>query len=187
MGAAPTQAECEQRRDAYVTYLRKVGRAAAAGTVLRDWDAFVTFYPYPQEHWPHLRTSNAIESVFAGVRLRADATKRMRQRENALYLVFKIVQRLSGSWRALKWRSEPHDPGARRLRLQRRDPPTESSRRGDTGGGLNGVSLEGISTRFETSSRRDALVTYLGIQSCRPGAFRKWAARISSLTGRPTG
>jgi len=48
-----------------------------------------------------LRTSNPLESVFAGVRLRTDVAKRARKRENALYLVFKIVQRLGRNWRAL--------------------------------------------------------------------------------------
>ena len=69
--------------------------------MLRDWEDFVTFYDYPQEHWIHLRTTNPLESVFAGVRLRTDVAKRARRRENALYLVFKIVQRLSRNRRAL--------------------------------------------------------------------------------------
>jgi transposase-like protein len=69
--------------------------------VLRDWDDFVSFYDFPAEHWVHIRTSNPIESVFAGVRLRPDVTKRMRRRENALYLVFKVAQRLEQSWRPL--------------------------------------------------------------------------------------
>lgn len=48
-----------------------------------------------------LRTSNPIESLFAGVRLRTDVAKRMRRRENALYRVFKIAQRIEHSWRPL--------------------------------------------------------------------------------------
>jgi transposase-like protein len=74
---------------------------AAAETVLRDWEDFVTFYHYPREHWIHLRTTNPLESVFSGVRLRTDATRRMKRRDNALYLVFKIVERLSRNWRSL--------------------------------------------------------------------------------------
>ena len=46
-----------------------------------------------------MRTTNPIESVFAGVRLRTDVAKRLPNREKALYLVFKVVQRLSESWR----------------------------------------------------------------------------------------
>ena len=49
----------------------------------------------------HVRTSNPIESIFAGVRLRTQTTKRMRVRENALYLVFKLVTRLSLNWRSI--------------------------------------------------------------------------------------
>ena len=98
---APTRTECEARRDAYIAKLRAQKQEAAAATVLRDWEDFVTFYDFPQEHWLHLRTTNAIESVFAGVRLRTNVAKRMGKRENALYLVFKIVERLGQNWRAL--------------------------------------------------------------------------------------
>jgi hypothetical protein len=42
-----------------------------------------------------------MESVFSGVRLRTDAAKRLQKTENCLYLVFKIVERLSYNWRAL--------------------------------------------------------------------------------------
>ncbi len=98
---APTRSECEQRRDRYVAKLQGQGQAAAAATVLRDWEDFVTFYDFPQEHWLHLRTTNAIESVFSGVRLRTNVAKRMGKRENALYLVFKLVERLGQNWRAL--------------------------------------------------------------------------------------
>jgi len=96
-----SRAECELRRDALVRWLEAHGQVSAAETVLRDWDDFVTFYDFPAEHWIHLRTSNPIESLFAGVRLRTDVAKRMRRRENALFLVFKIAQRLEHSWRPL--------------------------------------------------------------------------------------
>jgi len=101
MSEAPTQKECEELRDRYVAELLAADQRAAAETVLRDWEDFVTFYHYPKEHWIHLRTTNPLESIFSGVRLRTDAARRMRRRDNALYLVFKIVQRLSRNWRAL--------------------------------------------------------------------------------------
>ena len=101
MAEAPTQKECEEMRDRYVAELFAADQCAAAETVLRDWADFVTFYHYPREHWIHLRTTNPLESVFSGVRLRTDAAKRMRRRDNALYLVFKIVERLSRNWRSL--------------------------------------------------------------------------------------
>jgi len=101
MTEAPTQKECEDLRDRYTTELLAADQRAAAETILRDWEDFVTFYHYPREHWVHLRTTNPLESVFSGVRLRTDATRRMKQRDNALYLVFKIVERLSRNWRSL--------------------------------------------------------------------------------------
>ncbi len=81
--------------------LHAAGQGQAAETLYRDWDDFVSFYDFPAEHWLHLRTSNPIESVFAGVRLRTNVAKRARVRENALYLVFKIVERLGRHWRTL--------------------------------------------------------------------------------------
>jgi putative transposase len=98
---APTRRECEAMRDELADWLRTETQMAAVETLFRDWDDFVTFYDFPSEHWRHLRTTNPIESVFAGVRLRTNVAKRARNRENALYLVFKLVERLSRNWYAL--------------------------------------------------------------------------------------
>jgi putative transposase len=101
LAEAPSRQECERQRDALSARLRAQGQEQAAACLERDWKDFVTFYDFPQEHWVHVRTSNPIESIFAGVRLRTQATKRMRVRENALYLVFKLVTRLSLNWRGI--------------------------------------------------------------------------------------
>jgi transposase-like protein len=98
---APTREACEARRDELAHWLHAQAQDPAAETLYRDWDDFVAFYEFPAEHWLHLRTSNPIESVFAGVRLRTNVAKRARVRENALYLVFKIVERLGQRWRTL--------------------------------------------------------------------------------------
>ena len=76
-------------------------RGDAAETVLRDWEDFVSFYDFPTEHWVHLRTTNPLESVFSAVRLRTDAARRMKRRDSALYLVYKVVRRLGDRWRPL--------------------------------------------------------------------------------------
>lgn len=99
--SAPSREACEVRRDETAHWLHARGQDQAAETLYRDWDDFTTFYDFPAEHWLHIRTSNAIESVFAGVRLRTDVAKRARVRENALYLVWKIVTRLGQHWRVL--------------------------------------------------------------------------------------
>lgn len=109
---APSRQECEHRRDQLCARLRAVGQEPAAACLERDWEDFVTFFDFPEEHWLHLRTSNPIESLFAGVRLRTDASKRMRVRENALYLVFKLICRLSTNWRSI------NAPNQLRLLLQ---------------------------------------------------------------------
>lgn len=64
---AASRAEATAERDTTVAWLRDRGQADAAATLLRDWDDLVTFYDHPAEHWRHLRTSNVVESVFAGV------------------------------------------------------------------------------------------------------------------------
>jgi hypothetical protein len=94
-GSAP------RRRDALCARLRALRQEPAAACLERDWEDFVTINDFPEEHWVHLRTSNPIESIFAGVRLRTDASKRLKVRENALYLVFKLVLRLSLNWRGI--------------------------------------------------------------------------------------
>jgi putative transposase len=98
---APSRAEAKRLLEASAADLRQAGQAAAAETVLRDLDDFLTFYDFPQEHWVHLRTTNPIESIFAGVRLRTDVAKRAPNRENAQYLVFKLIERLSLNWRRI--------------------------------------------------------------------------------------
>jgi putative transposase len=57
-----------------------------------DWERLVTFYQFPREHWPHLRTSNVVESPFATVRLRTTAAKRFKKVEHATALIWKILQ-----------------------------------------------------------------------------------------------
>jgi putative transposase len=93
MFEAPTRAECTRLRDEYGNELRAHAQTHAAECLERDWEDVVTFFDFPQEHWAHIKTSNPIESIFAGVRLRTNATKRMRVRENALNLVFTLVCR----------------------------------------------------------------------------------------------
>ena len=101
MSVAPTRSERERLRDEYVVDLSADGRTDAAETVVRNWDSLVSFYDFPVERWAHLRTTNPLEWVFSAVRLRTDVAKRMKRRDSALYLVFKVELRLSKRWRPL--------------------------------------------------------------------------------------
>ena len=67
-----------------------------------DWERLVTFYQFPREHWPHLRTSNVVESPFATVRLHTTAAKRFRKVENATALIWKLLQVAQSTFRRLK-------------------------------------------------------------------------------------
>ena len=58
----------------------------------KDRNVLLTFYDFPAEHWPHLRTTNPIESTFATVRLRTDKTKGSGSRTACLTMVFKLTQ-----------------------------------------------------------------------------------------------
>ena len=73
-----------------------------AGRLLdRDWEYMVTFYRYPKEHWPHLRTTNPIESTFATIRLRHRRTKGSGSRRTSLAMMFKLGIHAEKRWRRL--------------------------------------------------------------------------------------
>jgi putative transposase len=101
MPYAETQAACEALRAEFTTRYRKLAPKAVE-RLADDWERLVTFYQFPREHWPHLRTSNVVESPFATVRLRTTAAKRFKKVENATALIWKILQVAESTFRRLK-------------------------------------------------------------------------------------
>ncbi len=73
----------------------------AAECMVDDLDRLFAYYDYPAEHHKHLRTTNPIESIFASVRLRTKAMKRLRSARSAVYLIFQIVKRAEQSLQRL--------------------------------------------------------------------------------------
>jgi hypothetical protein len=67
----------------------------------RDKEVLFTFYDFPAQHWPHLRTTNPIESTFATVRLRTHRTKGCGSRIATLTMVFKLGLEAQKHWRRL--------------------------------------------------------------------------------------
>ena len=65
----------------------------------RDWQHLTAFYDFPAEHWRHLRTSNAIESSFATVKLRTRVTKGAGSKKAALAMAFKLLEAAQERWR----------------------------------------------------------------------------------------
>jgi putative transposase len=83
------------------TDLRTAGYDRAADCLEDDLDRCLTFYQFPEAHWPHLRTTNVVESPFASVRLRTNAAKRFKKTKSGVYLVHQVMLRLEKSWRRL--------------------------------------------------------------------------------------
>jgi transposase-like protein len=83
------------------TDLRTAGYDRAADCLEDDLDRCLTFYRFPEAHWPHLRTTNVVESPFASVRLRTNAAKRFKKTKSGVYLVHQVMLRLEASWRRL--------------------------------------------------------------------------------------
>jgi hypothetical protein len=71
----------------------------ADSQIERCFDSSVWIYC---EHWPHLRTSNVVESPFATARLRTTAAKRFKKVENATALIWKMLQVAESTFRRLK-------------------------------------------------------------------------------------
>jgi putative transposase len=65
----------------------------------RDWQHLTAFYDFPAEHWRHLRTSNAIESSFATVKLRTRVTKGAGSKKAALAMAYKLLAAAQERWR----------------------------------------------------------------------------------------
>lgn len=73
----------------------------AAECLTDDLDRVLTFFDFPAEHHKHLRTTNPVEPIFATVRLRTNAMKRLRSARSAVYLIFQIVKRAPKSLQRL--------------------------------------------------------------------------------------
>lgn len=82
--------------------LSTAGYTRAASCLEDDLDRCLTFYQFPEAHWPHLRTTNVIESPFASVRLRTNAAKRFKKTKSGVYLMHEVMKRLEQRWRRLK-------------------------------------------------------------------------------------
>ena len=86
-----TEREATRRKEEFAAWCAQRGYDRAIATLEKDWEQLVTFYRFPKAHWRHLRTSNAVESPFAALRLRTDAAKRYRRVDRATPLIWKLL------------------------------------------------------------------------------------------------
>jgi putative transposase len=73
----------------------------AVASLRRHEDKLLTFFDFPAEHWLHIRSTNAIESSFATVRLRTRVTKGAGSRSKALTMAFKLLDMAEKRWRRI--------------------------------------------------------------------------------------
>ena len=59
----------------------------------RDWEACLTFYAYPETHWPNIRTSKIIERTFEEVKKRSTKMATAFRNEGSCLLLFYAVVR----------------------------------------------------------------------------------------------
>lgn len=97
MNAETRQAAQEAVEDFASEYGDRFPKALASLT--RDRDKLLTFFDFPARHWQHLRTTNAIESSFATVRLRQRVTKGAGSRIKGLTMAYKLLDMAQLRWR----------------------------------------------------------------------------------------
>jgi len=95
---APTRSDARQALERFrEEFDAKYPKAVAK--LDRDWAHLTAFYDFPAEHWRHLRTSNAIESSFATVKLRTKVTKGAGSKKAALAMAYKLLAAAQERWR----------------------------------------------------------------------------------------
>jgi putative transposase len=98
MMEAPSRADAAAARERFrEQFDAKYPKATAK--LDKDWAALTAFYAFPAEHWRHLRTSNAIESSFATVKLRTRVTKGAGSKKAALAMAYKLLDAAQERWR----------------------------------------------------------------------------------------
>lgn len=94
---APTKKEAEEAMGRFVkTYQAKYPKATEC--LQKDREDLLRFYSYPAVHWRNLRTTNAIESVFATVKLRTAKTRGCLSQATAEMMAFKLMESASQRW-----------------------------------------------------------------------------------------
>ena len=95
---APTRSDARQTLERFrEQFDAKYPKAVAK--LDKDWAHLTAFYDFPAEHWRHLRTSNAIESSFATVKLRTRVTKGAGSKKAALAMAYKLLDAAQERWR----------------------------------------------------------------------------------------
>lgn len=68
----------------------------------KDKEEMLAFYDFPAIHWHHIRTTNAIESLFSTVRLRSDKVKNCVSEVTLSAMVFKLALSAEKRWMKIR-------------------------------------------------------------------------------------
>ena len=98
MYLAPTRKAAMAAYDQFISSYQ-IKFLKACQCLAKDKEALFPFYDFPAQHWPHLRTTNPIESTFATARLRTQGTKGCGSRIATLTMVFKLGLEAQKHWR----------------------------------------------------------------------------------------
>jgi transposase-like protein len=94
---SPDKQEAEKAFEHFIAcYEDKYPKATQC--LAKDKAELLAFYDFPARHWQHIRSTNAIESVFATVRLRTTKTRGCLSRKTTMMMVFKLMQSASKRW-----------------------------------------------------------------------------------------
>ena len=87
---ARSEKEAHRLKAEFVQKYRAVYPKAVA-SLEECGDRLFTYFEFPKCHWPSIKSTNVIESIFSSVKLRTDAARRIRRRDSATYLVYKLL------------------------------------------------------------------------------------------------
>ncbi len=97
---APCKIEAQTALNYFIEeYSAKYPKAIKSLTINREF--LLSFYDFPAEQWPSIRTTNVIESTFATVRHRTRQTKGCGTRQATLSMVFKLAMSAEKRWQKM--------------------------------------------------------------------------------------
>lgn len=99
--------QADTKRDALVAYSEMIDVFAskypnAMKCLAKDKEEMLAFYDFPAKHWHHIRTTNAIESLFSMVRLRSGKVKNCVSESTLSAMVFKLAQSAEKRWMKIR-------------------------------------------------------------------------------------
>ena len=88
---ASSQGEAQRLKEEFIKRYRSV-YPKAVQSLLEAGESLFVYFCFPQRHWKSIKTTNPIESLFATVRIRIAAARRIRNRLSAVCLVFQLLR-----------------------------------------------------------------------------------------------